>query len=228
MNVYEMEGFLRGKCLPGDMKVNESNAQYLVRIFSEMQSQNAELAVQLANAESKCSELAAEVQAVRWACGQVYVKGYNHGHLNTVDRLPYADEKDLVMRGGEVLCEFTDPDHCGVAADAILAEVRAQGVTEYASKRGFSFQHGSIHAHFGNGDVMVGSVTFENGDAGINFAPVREKTGGVGTHYDWTKGKTAEQVDSVFVIASSNTEGLEVIRDKLSEAIAQLRKGAAL
>lgn len=114
------------------------------------------------------------------------------------------------------------------ATDAFLAEVRAQGVTEYASKRGFSFQHGSIHAHFGNGDVMVGSVTFENGDAGINFAPVREKTGGVGTHYDWTKGKTAEQVDSVFVIASSNTEGLEVIRDKLSEAIAQLRKGAAL
>ncbi|EMD5645373.1 hypothetical protein VRM73_002502 [Enterobacter hormaechei] len=41
------------------------------------------------------------------------------------------------------------------ATDAFLAEVRAQGVTEYASKRGFSFQHGCIHAHFGNGDVMV-------------------------------------------------------------------------
>ncbi|HGY4415789.1 TPA: hypothetical protein ACNVZ7_005629, partial [Citrobacter freundii] len=60
MNVYEMEGFLRGKCLPGDMKVNESNAQYLVRKFSELQSQNAEMAVQLANAESKCRELAVE------------------------------------------------------------------------------------------------------------------------------------------------------------------------
>lgn len=111
------------------------------------------------------------------------------------------------------------------ATDAFLAEVRVHGVTEYASKRGFSFQHGSIHAHFGNGDVMVGAVTFENGDAGINFAPVREKTGGVGTSYEWTRGKTAEQVDSVFVIASSNAEGLEVIREKLSEAIASLRKG---
>ncbi len=57
MNVYEMEGFLRGKCLPGDMKVNESDAQYLVRKFSELQSQNADMAVQLANAESKCREL---------------------------------------------------------------------------------------------------------------------------------------------------------------------------
>lgn len=111
------------------------------------------------------------------------------------------------------------------STDAFLDEVRAQGVTEYATKRGFSFQHGSIHAHFGNGDVMVGAVTFENGDAGINFAPVREKTGGVGTSYEWTRGKTAEQVNSVFVIASSNAEGLEVIRDKLSEAIASLRKG---
>lgn len=111
------------------------------------------------------------------------------------------------------------------ATDAFLAEVRDGAITEYANKRGFSFQHGSIHAHFGNGDVMVGAVTFENGDAGINFAPVREKTGGVGTSYEWTKGKTADQVDSVFIIASSNAEGLEVIRDKLNESIDQLRKG---
>lgn len=87
-----------------------------------------DMAVQLANAESKCRELAAEVQAVRWACGQVYMKGYNHGHLNTVDGLEYASDTELVERGGETLVDFTDPDHCGVVADAILAEVRAQGV----------------------------------------------------------------------------------------------------
>ncbi|NLR52117.1 hypothetical protein HG694_01245 [Citrobacter freundii] len=81
MTVYEMEGFLRGKCLPVDMKVNESNAQYLVRKFSEFESNLSEskrefraadatihnlelkltdMAVQLANSESKCRELAAE------------------------------------------------------------------------------------------------------------------------------------------------------------------------
>lgn len=87
-----------------------------------------DMAVQLANSESKCRELAAEVQAVRWACGQVYMKGYNHGHLNTVDGLEYASDTELVERGGETLADFTDPDHCGVAADAILAEVRAHGV----------------------------------------------------------------------------------------------------
>ncbi|HAG7413658.1 TPA: hypothetical protein HGR07_01935 [Escherichia coli] len=93
-----------------------------------LELQLTDMAVQLANAESKCRELAAEVQAVRWACGQVYMKGYNHGHLNTVDGLDYASDTELVERGGEALADFTDPDHCGVAADAILAEVRAQGV----------------------------------------------------------------------------------------------------
>jgi len=114
------------------------------------------------------------------------------------------------------------------ATDAFLHEVRTNAITEYTDKRGFSFQHGSIHAHFGNGDVMVGSVTFENGNAGVCFAPVREKEGGLGTHYEWTRGKTVEQVESVFVIESSNAEGLEVIQGKLADAIAQLRQGAAL
>lgn len=35
MNEYEMEGFMRGKCLPGDLLVGESNAAYLVRKLNE-------------------------------------------------------------------------------------------------------------------------------------------------------------------------------------------------
>ena len=34
MTNFEMEGFLQGKCIPGDMKVNETNAEYLVRKLS--------------------------------------------------------------------------------------------------------------------------------------------------------------------------------------------------
>ncbi|HFQ8735730.1 hNH endonuclease [Escherichia coli] len=46
MNVFEMEGFLRGKCVPRDLKVNETNAEYLVRKFDAL--------------EAKCETLAAE------------------------------------------------------------------------------------------------------------------------------------------------------------------------
>lgn len=42
MNVYEMEGFLRGQCVPRDLIVNESNAEYLVRKLSEIASVKAE------------------------------------------------------------------------------------------------------------------------------------------------------------------------------------------
>ncbi|WP_444859223.1 hypothetical protein [Serratia sp. (in: enterobacteria)] len=42
MNTYEMEGFLRGQCVPRDLLVNESNAAYLVRKLSEIASVKAE------------------------------------------------------------------------------------------------------------------------------------------------------------------------------------------
>ena len=46
MSIIEMDGFLKGKCIPRDLKVNETNAEYLVRKFAE--------------AEAKCAALAAE------------------------------------------------------------------------------------------------------------------------------------------------------------------------
>ncbi|HBR4491214.1 hypothetical protein AAHT98_15615 [Klebsiella pneumoniae] len=56
MNVYEMEGFLRGKCLPGDLKVNESNAEYLVRKVNAVSELKGELTAALATIE-KCREI---------------------------------------------------------------------------------------------------------------------------------------------------------------------------
>ncbi|MEL5676965.1 hypothetical protein PTT36_13220 [Serratia nevei] len=42
MNVYEMEGFLRGKCMPRDILVNESVAAYLVRKLNAAATMKAE------------------------------------------------------------------------------------------------------------------------------------------------------------------------------------------
>ncbi|EBZ0422421.1 ead/Ea22-like family protein [Escherichia coli] len=38
MSLIEMDGFLKGKCIPSDLKVNETNAEYLVRKFGELES----------------------------------------------------------------------------------------------------------------------------------------------------------------------------------------------
>ncbi|MEK8923335.1 hypothetical protein P2Q55_20535 [Escherichia coli] len=51
MSLIEMDGFLKGKCIPCDLKVNETNAEYLVRKFVE--------------AEAKCAALAAENAALK-------------------------------------------------------------------------------------------------------------------------------------------------------------------
>ncbi|HCB2573884.1 TPA: hypothetical protein ACHFX4_001134 [Citrobacter freundii] len=199
---HERAAELKASCGAVDVR---SLAQLISDLATQLEVQfvrSTNMAVQLANAESKCRELAAEVQAVRWACGQVYVKGYNHGHLNTVDRLPYADEKDLVMRGGEVLCEFTDPDHCGVAADAILAEVRAQsrneGINYAASRLAAAFNHGFVDK------------------------PLAEVCDVVRMILD-----TKEELEKSTLPAADGISG-EYAEKFLAEFAAQLRKGAAL
>ena len=52
MSLIEMDGFLKGKCIPRDLKVNETNAEYLVRKFGELESKIALLEVQLKLSEA--------------------------------------------------------------------------------------------------------------------------------------------------------------------------------
>lgn len=98
MTVYEMEGFLRGKCVPGDLKVNETNAEYLVRKFAELENKCAALVTENARLKKFCKDAAFDADY----------------------------EAELGMeRGGfsDALNEIKTP-----ATDAFLAEVRAQGV----------------------------------------------------------------------------------------------------
>ncbi|NAP62168.1 hypothetical protein FZN24_22965, partial [Escherichia coli] len=43
MSLIEMDGFLKGKCIPSDLKVNETNAEYLVRKFDALEAKCAAL-----------------------------------------------------------------------------------------------------------------------------------------------------------------------------------------
>ncbi|WP_250883370.1 ead/Ea22-like family protein [Escherichia coli] len=79
MTLIEMDGFLKGKCIPSDLKVNETNAEYLVRKFAEAEAKisalsedhqkaiesikQADAAVKLAH--EKFSALAAENAALK-------------------------------------------------------------------------------------------------------------------------------------------------------------------
>ncbi|EJW2020626.1 hypothetical protein NSR52_003357 [Salmonella enterica] len=143
MTLYEMEGFLRGKCLPGDMKVNESNAQYLVRKFSELQSQNADMAVQFANAESKCRQLAAENAGLKSTCDDrrtFIMNGVQLGYI----KVPTV-ETDPAL---ETIRVAVSPQEPTPATDVFLAEVRAsarnEGINYAASRLAAAFNHGFL------------------------------------------------------------------------------------
>ena len=123
MSLIEMDGFLKGKCIPSDLKVNETNAEYLVRKFGELESkletalrECRSAGITIDNLEAKCAALAAESAGMKKFCK---------------DAAFDADyEAELGMeRGGfsDALNEIKTP-----ATDAFLAEVRAQGVEMFA------------------------------------------------------------------------------------------------
>ncbi|EOW6000360.1 hypothetical protein ACLEVT_17635 [Escherichia coli] len=123
MTLIEMDGFLKGKCIPRDLKVNETNAEYLVRKFGELESkletalrECRSAGITIDNLEAKCAALVAESAGMKKFCK---------------DAAFDADyEAELGMeRGGfsDALNEIKTP-----ATDAFLAEVRAQGVEMYA------------------------------------------------------------------------------------------------
>ncbi|HBH6944079.1 hypothetical protein CMV42_21535 [Escherichia coli] len=129
MSLIEMDGFLKGKCIPRDLKVNETNAEYLVRKFAE--------------AEAKISALAAEnaamhetIEAVRSVADNS--SGIAGWHLN-------GD----IATWEEILPEINDIET--PATDAFLAEVRAQGLEMYAD----NLDNGADDAERGGFDYAV-------------------------------------------------------------------------
>ncbi|EGO3974859.1 hypothetical protein IS697_001042 [Escherichia coli] len=130
MSLIEMDGFLKGKCIPSDLKVNETNAEYLVRKFGELESkletalrECRSAGITIDNLEAKCAALAAENALARKAV-QAFcdVVGDNTEIIS-----------ELVGRDGVlVILEAMKATGNMPATAVFLAEVRAQGVEMYA------------------------------------------------------------------------------------------------
>ncbi|HFN5956276.1 TPA: hypothetical protein ACHGFN_000832 [Escherichia coli] len=152
MSLIEMDGFLKGKCIPSDLKVNETNAEYLVRKFAEAEAKisalsedhqkaiesikQADAAVKLAH--EKFSALAAEnsilnlsravlSENVLEACNAIASAGFRN---KAIMKGFYASTGNgnkypnpISTMVDEALSELSIP-----VTDAFLAEVRAQGV----------------------------------------------------------------------------------------------------
>lgn len=129
MSLIEMDGFLKGKCIPSDLKVNETNAEYLVRKFAE--------------AQAKCAALAAEnaamhetIEAVRSVADNS--SGIAGWHLN-------GD----IATWEEILPEINDIET--PATDAFLAEVRAKAFDDLCA----AFVKDARVAGLDDGDIVT-------------------------------------------------------------------------
>ncbi|EPH7054955.1 hypothetical protein ACS3KW_001332 [Escherichia coli] len=111
MSLIEMDGFLKGKCIPSDLKVNETNAEYLVRKFAEAEAKCAALAAENAGMKSGAMD---EINVINRG-GQAYcVK--DGVQVNPMYARGWNDYRAKSMQSDTP------------ATDAFLAEVRAQGV----------------------------------------------------------------------------------------------------
>ncbi|EFC4130285.1 hypothetical protein E6A75_15760 [Escherichia coli] len=116
MSLIEMDGFLKGKCIPRDLKVNETNAEYLVRKFAE--------------AEAKCAALAAENAALKQSekefnnfCRQEY-----YGWEDNFTETPATDAflAEVRAQGVEMMREHPSIKLCSLThiCDELAAQIR--------------------------------------------------------------------------------------------------------
>ncbi|QOD19397.1 hypothetical protein IEC99_15070 [Escherichia coli O18ac:H14] len=126
MTLIEMDGFLKGKCIPRDLKVNETNAEYLVRKFAE--------------AQAKCAALAAENAGLKSAFDKPQAYLSWHAIPPTwEDPLPCGEYLDVHDDAGHKNSDGTDcwpvyakPEIETPATDAFLAEVKTEARKEGA------------------------------------------------------------------------------------------------
>ncbi len=129
MSLIEMDGFLKGKCIPRDLKVNETNAEYLVRKFGELESkletafrECRSSGITIDNLEAKCEALAAENARLKSAVTQQIEL---RAEIKKAGRPPHADF------WVQSICEAEEKVKRALeetqATDAFLDQVMAQG-----------------------------------------------------------------------------------------------------
>lgn len=129
MTLIEMDGFLKGKCIPRDLKVNETNAEYLVRKFAEADAKISALSEDQQRAIESIKQADSAVKLAHEKFSALAAE--NAGLKKTLTTIANSEE----LHGDTVVCDFDTlvTAACSAlnetpATDAFLAEVRAQGV----------------------------------------------------------------------------------------------------
>ncbi|EDZ4569899.1 DUF4752 domain-containing protein [Salmonella enterica] len=149
MSLIEMDGFLKGKCIPRDLKVNETNAEYLVRKFAEAEAKCAALSAKLimindlTEAAEQANKLAQEA-AEKLVQERNALAAENAGLKDALNDILQPDAAVLERNHRVRALDAMETP----ATDAFLAEVRAsarnEGINYAAIRLAAAFNHGFL------------------------------------------------------------------------------------
>ncbi|WP_052235234.1 hypothetical protein [Pectobacterium brasiliense] len=133
MTLIEMEGFLRGKCIPRDMLVNESNAQYLLRKLTELQKDNETLRAMMREVEIQRDKfdamLTEAVQSLKDTEKQRDALAVENAALKVANKKLISEQQAAWPIG--LLESFIAEHEPEIpATDAAIAEIGAKAVDE--------------------------------------------------------------------------------------------------
>ncbi|HHO9667349.1 TPA: hypothetical protein ACRZEN_000562 [Escherichia coli] len=130
MSLIEMDGFLKGKCIPRDLKVNETNAEYLVRKFAEAEAKISALAEDHQKAIESIKQADSAVKLAHEKFSALAAE--NAGLNKFIAQSCYVFDGEQDEISDAYICATDGGMPQTPATDAFLAEVRAQGVEMYA------------------------------------------------------------------------------------------------
>ncbi|HGU5031159.1 TPA: hypothetical protein QDD74_RS15400 [Escherichia coli 88817 (10j)] len=132
MTLIEMDGFLKGKCIPRDLKVNETNAEYLVRKFAEAEAKISALSEdhQKAIESIKQADAAVKLAHEKFSALSAENAGLKHAMAVTLEHMSVTD----AGQAGVAAMIINDALHHSEtpATDAFLAEVKTEARKEGA------------------------------------------------------------------------------------------------
>lgn len=132
MSLIEMDGFLKGKCIPRDLKVNETNAEYLVRKFAEAEAKISALSEdqQRAIESIKQADSAVKLAHEKFSALAAENAGLKHAMAVTLEHVSVTD----AGQAGVAAMIINDALHHSEtpATDAFLVEVKTEARKEGA------------------------------------------------------------------------------------------------
>lgn len=124
MSLIEMDGFLKGKCIPRDLMVNETNAEYLVRKFAEAEAKISALSEDQQRAIESIKQADAAVKLAHEKFSALAAE--NAGLNKFIAQSCYVFDGEQDEISDAYICATDGGMPQTPATDAFLAEVRAK------------------------------------------------------------------------------------------------------